>query len=72
LLLSDQDAGWGQKIGLFFGGLAFCFLLPCFFLYPETKGRSYAEIDELFERGVSPRRFSKETTTHAAATATTA
>ncbi|WVW83142.1 hypothetical protein I302_105160 [Kwoniella bestiolae CBS 10118] len=57
LLLSDQDAGWGQKIGIFFGGLSLLFLVPIFFFYPETKGRTYAEIDELFERNIPARKF---------------
>lgn len=58
LLLSSQDAGWGQKIGLFFGGLSVLFLVPTYYLYPETKGRSYAEIDQLYELNVPPRHFS--------------
>ena len=74
-MLSDQYAGWGSKIGLFFGGIAALFWIPCYFLYPEvslsvpfaseptvliryqTKGRTYAELDELYARGVSPRKF---------------
>ncbi|ORY27114.1 general substrate transporter [Naematelia encephala] len=62
LLLSAQYAGWGQKIGLFFGGLSVLYWLPCYFLYPETKGQSYAEIDELFNRRVSPRKFAETKT----------
>ena len=27
--------------------------------YPETKGRTFAEIDRLFEMGVQPREFKK-------------
>lgn len=29
-----------------------------FFRLPETKGRSFRELDVLFERGVSARKFS--------------
>ena len=59
ILLSAQQAGWGQKIGLFFGGLAILWWIPLYFLFPETKGRTFTEIDELYERGVSPRHFAK-------------
>jgi hypothetical protein len=58
-LLSAQQAGWGQKIGLFFGGLAALFSIPTWYLYPETKGRSYAEIDEWYELKVPPRKFAQ-------------
>lgn len=32
------------------------------FLVPETKGRSFAELDELFERRIPPWKFSKTET----------
>lgn len=63
-MLSDQGAGWNIKIGLFFGGLSFLFLVPIFFLYPETKGRTYSEIDELFQRRIPARQFAKTTTAY--------
>jgi hypothetical protein len=63
-MLSPQAAGWGVKIGLFFAGLCVLFLVPVYFLYPETKGRTYGEIDELFESGIAPRHFAKTQTTH--------
>jgi hypothetical protein len=52
------------KIGLFFGGLSFLYVIPVFFLYPETKGRSYADIDELFKRKISLRKFAETKTGH--------
>lgn len=33
-----------------------------YFMIPETKGRSYLELDELFERKISARKFSETTT----------
>ncbi|TLD07945.1 hypothetical protein PspLS_12172 [Pyricularia sp. CBS 133598] len=63
LMLSAQYAGWGQKIGLFFGGLTLLYLIPCVLLFPETKGRSYHELDELFELGVPAWKFAKTKTT---------
>ncbi|KAH7385141.1 general substrate transporter [Cadophora sp. MPI-SDFR-AT-0126] len=67
LMLSNQDAGWGQKTGLFFGGTTAVYLIPCFFLFPETKGRTYAEIDELFDRGIPAWRFATTKTAQNAA-----
>lgn len=66
LMLSNQEAGWGQKTGLFFGGITFAYLVPCIFLYPETKGRTYQELDELFERGVPAWKFAKTKTAYQA------
>ena len=64
LLLSNQNAGWGQKIGLFFGGLAALFVVIIFFMFPETKGRTYQELDELFENKTKPWNFAKTETSH--------
>ncbi|KAF6805037.1 sugar transporter [Colletotrichum musicola] len=66
LMLSNQYAGWEQKIGLFFGGVTFVYLIPCVFLYPETKGRTYQELDELFERRIPAWKFAKTKTAHQA------
>ncbi|RSH94186.1 hypothetical protein EHS25_003989 [Saitozyma podzolica] len=62
LMLSDQYAGWGAKIGFFFGGLSIAYWLACYTSFPETKNRTYAELDELFERGIPPRLFHKTKT----------
>ncbi|RSH82354.1 uncharacterized protein EHS24_007321 [Apiotrichum porosum] len=62
LMLSPQYAGWGTKIGFFFAGLSVLYWIPTYLWFPETKGRSYAALDELFERGVSPRHFAKTKT----------
>lgn len=62
LMLSAQYAGWGAKIGLFFGPLAALSVIALFFLFPETKNRSYAELDELFARKISARKFSSTKT----------
>ncbi|KAM5341255.1 hypothetical protein ACJ41O_015364 [Fusarium nematophilum] len=64
LMLSNQYAGWGQKIGLFFGGITLLYLIPCVLLFPETKGRTYHELDELFERHVPAWRFAATKTSH--------
>jgi hypothetical protein len=48
---------WGAKSGLFYAGTNFLCLVWCFFRLPETKGRSFGEIDLLFENKVSARMF---------------
>lgn len=63
-MLSNQYAGWGQKIGLFFAGITFLYLIPCILLFPETKGRTYHELDELFERRIPAWRFATTRTAH--------
>ncbi|KAF6818846.1 sugar transporter [Colletotrichum plurivorum] len=66
LMLLNQYAGWEQKIGLFFGGVTFVYLIPCVLLYPETKGRTNQELDELFERRIPAWKFAKTKTAHQA------
>jgi SP family general alpha glucoside:H+ symporter-like MFS transporter len=48
---------WGARAGFFWAGsIALC-LTWVFFRLPEPKGRSYAELDLLFERRAGARRF---------------
>lgn len=63
-MLSNQNAGWGQKTGLFFGGITAVYLIPCILLFPETKGRTYEELDELFERNIPAWKFAGTKTAH--------
>jgi hypothetical protein len=65
-MLSNQGAGWGQKIGFFFAGTTLAFLVPVVFFFPETNGRTYLELDELFERGVPAWRFANTVTSYQA------
>jgi len=63
-MLSNQHAGWGQKIGLFFGSISILYMVPVFFMLPETNGRTYQELDELFDRHVKAWNFAKTKTSH--------
>jgi SP family general alpha glucoside:H+ symporter-like MFS transporter len=55
--LNPSAWNWGAKAGFFWAGsIALC-LTWVFFRLPEPKGRSYAELDILFERRVSARKF---------------
>jgi SP family general alpha glucoside:H+ symporter-like MFS transporter len=56
LINPDQANGRG-KIGFFFGGLSLVSLVWAWFRVPETKGRTYEELDVMFARGVKTREF---------------
>ncbi|KZO94742.1 sugar porter family MFS transporter [Calocera viscosa TUFC12733] len=48
---------WKGKAGFFWGVSCFICLVWCFFRLPEPKGRTYGELDILFERKISARKF---------------
>ena len=48
---------WGAKAGFFWSGACFLLLVWTYFRLPEPKGRTYGELDVLFEHGVSARKF---------------
>jgi SP family general alpha glucoside:H+ symporter-like MFS transporter len=56
-MISSSAWGWGAKCGWFWFGFCVLTILYCYFRVPETKGRSYAEIDILFNNKVSARKF---------------
>jgi len=56
---SSGKNGWNWKgvAGFFWFGSAVLAFVWAFFRLPETKGRSFRELDILFERGVPARKF---------------
>ncbi|KUL92248.1 hypothetical protein ZTR_02325 [Talaromyces verruculosus] len=56
-----DGANLQAKTYLIFAGWMLLSVLIVFFFLPETKGRSAAEIDEMFEAGVPAREFSSYT-----------
>ncbi|KAJ0418867.1 general substrate transporter [Aspergillus carlsbadensis] len=56
-MLNVDAWNWRGKSGFFWGGLCIMCLTWSFFRLPEPKGRSYAELDILFERRVRTRQF---------------
>jgi MFS transporter, SP family, general alpha glucoside:H+ symporter len=56
-MLNPTAWNWGAKAGLFWAGLCFICLAWTFFRLPEPKGRTYGELDVLFERNVPARKF---------------
>lgn len=57
--LTPKPSGWGwsAKSAFFWAGCCALCITWIFFRLPEPKGRTYAEMDVLFERGVSARNF---------------
>ncbi|KAK2749916.1 hypothetical protein FQN57_005333 [Myotisia sp. PD_48] len=56
-MLNPTAWDWGNFAGFFWGGICFCCVIYTFFRIPEPRGRSFAELDVLFERGVPARKF---------------
>lgn len=52
-----SEWGWGAKSAFFYAGTNILCLIWCWFRLPETKDRSFGEIDLLFEHKVSARKF---------------
>ncbi|WVQ65278.1 uncharacterized protein L199_003454 [Kwoniella botswanensis] len=50
---------WQGKAGFLWGPLSFMMAVWAFFRLPEMKGRSYYELDILFERRIPARKFAK-------------
>lgn len=56
-MLNPSAWDWGNYAGFFWGGICFCCVVYSYFRLPEPQGRSFAELDVLFERGISARKF---------------
>lgn len=48
---------WGAKAGLFYAGTNLLCNIWCWFRLPETKGRTFGEIDLMFDNHVPARKF---------------
>jgi SP family general alpha glucoside:H+ symporter-like MFS transporter len=56
-MLNPTAWNWKGKAGFFWGGLCLLCLTWSYFRLPEPRGRTYAEMDALFEKKVSARKF---------------
>jgi MFS transporter, SP family, general alpha glucoside:H+ symporter len=56
-MLNPSAWNWGAKTGFFWAGWCFLCLIWTYFRLPEPKGRTYGELDILFENKVSARKF---------------
>ncbi|RSL81410.1 hypothetical protein CEP51_005871 [Fusarium floridanum] len=57
--LSSTAWNWGARTAYFWAGTCLFSAIWVFFRLPEPKDRTYAELDILFEKKVSARKFSK-------------
>ncbi|KAI8937323.1 hypothetical protein NX059_006530 [Plenodomus lindquistii] len=55
--LGEANWAWGAKTAFFWAGTCGCVVVWVFFRLPEPKGRTYGELDMLFEQKVSARKF---------------
>jgi SP family general alpha glucoside:H+ symporter-like MFS transporter len=58
-MLNPTAGDWKGKTGLFWAAWAFLFFIWTFFRLPETKGKTFEELDILFARKISARKFAK-------------
>jgi SP family general alpha glucoside:H+ symporter-like MFS transporter len=56
-MINPDEGNARGKIGFFFGGLSMLSLVWAYFRVPETKNRTYSELDIMFSRGVKTRDF---------------
>jgi len=58
-MLNPTEGDWKGKTGFVWGGCAFAFFVWSWFRLPESRGRTFEELDLLFAQNVSARNFSK-------------
>lgn len=56
-MINPDQANMQGKLGYFFGGLGVLCLVWSYFRIPETKDRTFEELDILFDRKVPARQF---------------
>ena len=56
-MIGLQAWNWEAKTGFFWAGTCVLLFTWCYLRLPESKGRTYGELDVLFERNISARKF---------------
>ncbi|KAK4185440.1 putative high-affinity glucose transporter [Podospora australis] len=56
--INPDKLGWGPKYGYIWGASNLILAVFTYFFVPETRGRSLEQLEELFEKKVSARKFS--------------
>ena len=56
-MFNPDHANLGAKIAFIFGGLCFLCIIYLWLCQPETAGRSYQELDEMFAKAIPARKF---------------
>ncbi|KAH8827109.1 MFS transporter [Flagelloscypha sp. PMI_526] len=57
ICLGPGEWNWSNFTGFFWAGLCFLCIIYTYFRIPEPRGRTFAELDLLFEKGVPARKF---------------
>jgi SP family general alpha glucoside:H+ symporter-like MFS transporter len=58
-MLNPTAGDWKGKTGFFWAGWSLLFFIWTYFRLPETKGKTFEELDILFARKISARNFAK-------------
>lgn len=56
-MISPSSGNWRGKTGFFFGGISAIACAWCYWRLPETKGRTFEEMDIMFESKIPVRHF---------------
>lgn len=56
-MLNPTAWNWKGKTGFFWAGICFLCVTWTYFRLPEPKGRTYGELDVLFEKGIKAKDF---------------
>ena len=56
-MLNSTAWNWSNYAGFFWAGSCFLSIIYTYFRVPEPAGRTFAELDILFEKGISARKF---------------
>ncbi|KAF1961259.1 maltose permease MAL61 [Byssothecium circinans] len=56
-MLNPGELNWKNKTGFFWAAICFFCIVYTYFRLPEPQGRTFAELDLLFEKGVPARKF---------------
>ncbi|KAL7820550.1 sugar transporter domain-containing protein [Trichoderma aethiopicum] len=56
-MLNPTAWDWSNYTGFFWGGICFCCIVYTYFRLPEPRGRTFAELDVLFEKKIPARKF---------------
>ncbi|KAK5997360.1 General alpha-glucoside permease [Cladobotryum mycophilum] len=56
-MLNPTAWNWSNYTGFFWAGICFLCIVYTYFRLPEPRGRTFAELDVLFEKGISARKF---------------
>lgn len=58
-MLNSDEANWRGKAGFLFGGISLVCYIWCWFRIPESRRRTFEELDILFEKKIPARNFAK-------------